>query len=252
MTELDGPPRTPFERARRRRNLGLVLVALVAVVAAVVALVLAVTAGPDAEVPASAEDGASSPQDGATPAPSDPGDGTDDDGPAAPSLEDLEARDRELAAVLIDVDGAERVMLRFDDEVSTAFDAVDPEDPATFDAALATTRAAAARGVDGLDALRPRLAVPADDVDTEAVRAAYLAHLDAWRTYLASIAAAPGRLVTPGATDTDTLLINVTAEAFRRAVEDRLPADLDPEVAAFAEAILDRGFRGAGDRTPAA
>jgi hypothetical protein len=43
------------------------------------------------------------------------------------------------------------------------------------------------------------------------------------------------------------VVINATADAFARALEEQLPADTDTSVSAYADEILDRGFRDAGD-----
>jgi hypothetical protein len=258
VTEVAGPPRTPFERARRRR---LLVASTVAILLTATAVVLRVGGpswlwadAPSAETP----DGERSspgggPADGADPTtPPDDAPGVGD--LATPSLEGLTARDRTFAALLIDVDASERAMLDFDDRATTALRGVDPQEPASLDSALATVGAAAARAVTDLDAIRARLVAPeaqaGGDPDLDAIGSAYVAHLDAWRTYLAGIAERPARAITDGANDTDMLLINVTADAFRRALEARLPADVDPEVRVFAEAILDRGFRGVDGRVP--
>ena len=71
------------------------------------------------------------------------------------------------------------------------------------------------------------------------------AHLDSWADYMAAIEDDPEILALE---DTSfTVHINTTADAFARTLEDELPEDVDDEVRAFADGILDRGFRGIGD-----
>ena len=205
------PPPTPFERAtatpRRRRGRGLaVAVAAVALLAIGAALVT----------------GRWEPL----------GLASDPDAAAAPDP----AVDAALLAVLDMVDGAELAMLAFDDAAGDAL-----ADATSEEEALAGIATAAAAGAAELEALRPGLAAPSDMAPAEAVRAAYLPHLDAWITYMAAIAAAP-TTVFDATGEPLSLRINATAGVFAAALEEAVAAGVGPDVEEAARAILDRGF----------
>ena len=245
MDVEDGPPPTPFDRARRRRAwvVAVVLVALVGLGGSALAGLWGPRASSD-DVAAPGSEGAQ----------------REDDGEASdldrPDLSRLVGTDLALASVLVDVDEAELAMLAYQDATLAAFAPFDTADPAGPDAqalgqALARIASAASEANVALDDVRERMALPVTDATAEAVRAAYLEHLDAWRDHLAAIAVSPERLIAPGAADVDTLAINISAERFREAVEEVLTGDLDATVTTFAEGILERGFSGS-EREPTA
>lgn len=241
--EPSGPPPTPFERRRRHRRRLVASMAAFALVVSGIVLV-AVTRGLPQDAPdAAGDDGAAT---APTPVPEDEEGGGGDRASELerPDLDGLDGADLALARVLVEVDESELVMLRYDDELFALFSSPDAtaEDLGPL---LADVSAAARRGEEALGEIALRLRDPLDDEAAEAVRAAYLPHLEAWRTSMANVAAQPSRLLVEGAGDADTLDINVTADAFRRALEAVLAGDVDRDVATFGEGILDRGFRGA-------
>jgi len=237
------PPPTPHERRLRRRRRLLAVLAAVALVAvgAAGAGLLAGLGGPSASGDAE-RDGTEGSEEG-------PGGPDAPDAPRAPTplerpeLDGLGPADLALARLLIEIDDSELVMLTYDVELTAAFEPFAGEAP-DLDAVLDEVSAAAGRGEQGLAAIARRISDALAEPDAEAVRAAYAPHLEAWRVHMARVAATPDVLLTDGATAADTAEINITADIFRRALEDVLAGDVDPEVAAFAEAILDRGFRG--------
>lgn len=238
-----GPPSTPFERRRLRRRVltavGVVVVLLVGALALLVPGVWDVATSP-----------AGPPDGSGAPPPADavpPDDGRSPEPLERPDLADLDAADRDLARVLIAIDESELAMLTYDEELTEAFGGVGEDDDGgvpDLGGVLALVSEAAGRGEAALTTIAERLGVPSTDAGAEAVRAAYLPHLEAWRVHMARVAATPDVLLAEDATEADTAEINVTADAFRRRLEEVLEGDVDPEVAAFAEAILDRGFRG--------
>lgn len=229
------PPPTPFERRRRRRRL--VVVALVVLGALGLATTLLVTGVGGIAAPPAGEEvpepgGPEGPEARRAPTPLD-----------RPELDDLAGADLALARVLIAIDDAELVMLTYDDELTEAFGPVEGAAP-DLDGVLERVAAAAARGEAALVLVADELATGEGESGAEAVRAAYAPHLEAWRALMARVARSPDVLLIDGATEADTAEINVTADVFRRALEEVLEGAVDTEVAAFAEAILDRGFRG--------
>jgi hypothetical protein len=159
----------------------------------------------------------------------------------APDLDDLDGVDAELAAILIDVDRSEQQMLatqdRFAELLTTA--AVDPDDDGALVEGLSD---AAQEGQEELQEIRRDLAAaPAGTSSVREMRDVYLDHLDAWVRYFVAIEADPRLLAGGGDEEPYLLAINTSGDAFARSVRE-LPDDLDPEVLAYAEAIVDRGF----------
>lgn len=219
------PPPTPFERGlagraaapaagpdrpgRRRIRAVLVVLAAVAVLGGGTAVLLGRS---DGAAPAPATDAAA--------------------GPAAPDP----VVDAALLALLEDVDAAERAMLAFHDAATAALGGA-PSD----EEALAGVAAAAATGAADLTALRPPLAGTLASAPADAVRVAYLPHLDAWIAYLEAVAAAPTTLFDASG-DPFSLRIDATAGVFVAALEDAVAAGVGPEVERAAGAIIERGF----------
>jgi hypothetical protein len=78
----------------------------------------------------------------------------------------------------------------------------------------------------------------------DAVREAYLPHLDSWVDYMAAVAERPELLFDGNDQQPFILLINATATTFREATEAMLATGPGEDVVELAERILDRGFRG--------
>jgi hypothetical protein len=160
----------------------------------------------------------------------------------APDVDDLDGVDAELAAILIDVDRAEEQMLatqdRFAELLTTA--ALEPDDDGALVEGLSE---AAQEGQEELQEIRSDLAgAPAGTSAVREMRDVYLDHLDAWVRYFVAIEADPLLLAGGGDEAPYLLAINSSGDAFARSVREGLPDDLDPEVVAYAEAIVDRGF----------
>lgn len=267
--DVDGPPLPPAVRARRRRW-------AIAGIIAGAALVLAIPVGlavvgwyafqgvtsssaTDAELPPDgAPDGAPD-EPGTDPAPDDTGpdagpddtapDDTGPDGGAArdqeldpPDLDTLDGVDVIYGGLLADIDASEQVMMSFQDEVRDVFGSpgAGPDD------ITARLQGIAADRLEDLTEVRDRLDASVDDPGAEAVRTAYVVHLDSWADYIGAVEQEPQVLAGEGADAGYTVAINATADAFARALEDELPPDVDAEVQRYAEGILDRGFRGFG------
>jgi hypothetical protein len=265
----DGPPLPPPVRARRRRR-RIILAALAAVVLIAIPVGLAIAgagswltlggagdelAGDESGVDAGDDADGSDDRDG-------DGDGSDGsdgegapDGPigqrpgVTPSLDapdpaQLSGVDAVYADLLLEVDRSERVMIGFQDDLTDAFGSAG----AGPDGDLAgTVRTIAAERRDELLDVRDGLLAEVDDDGADVVRERYLAHLDSWSDYMEAVAEDPEVLAGEGADGGFTVVINQTADAFARALDEQLPADADAEVQNFAEGILDRGFRSSGD-----
>lgn len=245
-----GPPVPPPVRRRRRRRqlLGIAAVLVVLAVPITFAVVAVTVSDGDTSAQATDDDqaedgsseGAEEPED-----PEDPSaDGQPEQPPEDPELEppdpgSLEGLDAVLAEVLIDIDASERTMTAFQDDVAELLGGGGSGDPAELGREVSER---AAEGRDGLERLREPLEQPVDEPAADEIRAAYLAHLESWVSYLDAIADDPGVLGSDGY----RLDINTTADRFARTVEEELPEDLDAEVARFAEGILERGFRTEG------
>jgi hypothetical protein len=155
-------------------------------------------------------------------------------------------RDRELAAVLATIDGAEVRMIAFQDRAFSALNS----DPEGFGDEVSGEAADAAQD---LIELREDLVLHARDGGDElegiqVIRDTYRVHLEAWIAYAEAVRDDPV-LVRP---ENDQAApywddIGSTAEEFVQAVETALPDDAPDELKERAEFILDRGFRGGED-----
>jgi len=229
LGEESGPPPTPFERgpagplggpsgARRAPRARLVLLVLVA-------LVVGFAAGFGTALTVTDDDRSLAFELGSR-------DGAAGPGEPAPGL----------VALLEGIVASEAIMLEFNEEIAARLEGV-----ADATIALATIAATATDATDRLRGARPGLRDAEGDRDVDAVRSAYLPHLDAWIEYLAALAEEPGLLFTREEQQPYLLLINVTAEAFADALEDLLAEAPSAEVAELAERILDEGFRSERD-----
>jgi len=244
-----GPPPPPWERRRRSRRRALLVAVVVAIVVALPTAVLLLPGASDDTSPVAGEDETTDPdgpdEDAAPDAggeeasPDPDADPPPPDDLDVPDVSDLTGVDRVLAELLIDVDVAERAMIGFQDGIAEEIDA--PGDGGGD--LLARFSAVAAEGVARLTDARERLTDPLDVGSAEEIRAAYVEHLDAWVEYMRVVEEDPSRLAVEDELSGHTLRINTSASAFERALEEELPEGIDPEVAAFAEGILDRGFR---------
>jgi hypothetical protein len=158
-----------------------------------------------------------------------------------PDVGALDGLDASFAQLLVDIDASEMTMIAFQADLGGIFQG------ASGERALAAARTVAERRRDELLEVRGRLEEQADDADVEAVRDVYVEHLDSWERFMGAVEEDPTVLAQDGRDAIYTLDINATADAFARALEDRLPGSVDAEVRAFADAILDRGFRSAGE-----
>ena len=172
--------------------------------------------------------------------PGDPGRG-DPDAEVAPLDPDpLTGLDLLWGELLIDIDASERAMIAFQDDLADAF-----ASPGLPEDALDAASEVAADRRDELLSVRARLTSSVDDAGVEQVRSRYVTHLDSWEAFMAAVEEDP-LVVLEQSERGFTVDINATADAFARALEAELPPDVDAEVERFAEAILDRGFRGFG------
>ena len=261
----DGPPvPPPIRRRRRRRQLVLGIIAVLVLVAAPITLAVVGVLGaadepgeadmavPDDESDDDPGDGPADEPDGAPDG--DPDSDADDAGPSGdgsgdppadpevvpPELDALDGIDAVFGELLTDIDASERTMIAFQDEVAELFEESDGTDPQQL---LTGVIEAAVEGRDGLEVVRARLEPPLDEPAAEAVREAYVVHLDSWAGYLDAIADDPSVLGSDGW----RLDINTTADRFARTLEQQLPDGADAEVEQFAEGILERGFRREGE-----
>lgn len=168
----------------------------------------------------------------------DPGDPDTEVAPLDP--DPLTGLDLLWGELLIDIDASERAMIAFQDDLADAF-----ASPGLPEAALEAASEVAADRRDELLSVRARLASSVDDPGVEEVRSRYVTHLDSWEAFMAAVEEDP-LVVLEQSERGFTVDINATADAFARALEAELPPDVDAEVERFAEAILDRGFRGFG------
>jgi hypothetical protein len=249
----DGPPPPPFVRARRRRRQRLLLGFVILVVVGTplgLAIQRSVSVGAEGDVVAAGgQEGTRAPE--ADPDPEvDPRPDTEtapelgpEVEPVAPDLAQLDGLDATYGRLLIDIDASERVMLALQEGLVAAFQAprTGEEDLLTEISTVADDR------LSELLEVRARLVDEVDDDGAEEVRTVYLNHLDAWADYLRAIAEDPSSLLTDDGTSGYDVMINVTADLFARTLEDRLPPDIDEDVARFATDILERGFRGLGE-----
>jgi hypothetical protein len=242
--ERDGPPPPPHVRARRqrRRTLLIVLAVLVVVGTPIALAITSAVTGQD--TPAATDD------DG------DPGPDADDGGDADPDLEpapeatldppdlaQLDGLDATYGELLIDIDASEQVMLGFQEDLAEAFGGAGGDG----EALLETVQTVANDRWEELLEVRERLSDSIDDDGAEEVRDTYVEHLDAWADYMQAIAEDPATMALDDGSSGYNVMINSTADTFARTLEDRLPADIDEDVAGYANGILDRGFRSVGD-----
>lgn len=239
----DGPPVPPPVRRRRRRRR--IVLALAAVLVLAVPIGLAVAGGLEEDPSAADAPDPSTDDEDAR------GDADEPDAPdgelVPPELDALSGVDEHFARLLVDVDAAERVMMGFQDDLLAELERPDAV-PEAGDL-LARLRGLAEERRDELLVVRERLLGPGDESAVDAVRAAYLEHLDAWAAYLDAVAEDPLVVLGQGGRTLHSLAINTTADAFARRLTARLPDDVDPSVRRFAEGILDRGFRGRAEAT---
>jgi hypothetical protein len=262
---VDGPPPTPFQRARRRRRLlvgaGVVLALLVG--AAVLWVVfdldpteegLAAEEGvqeeddpegaeeaEETEETEAGEEGGFVPPDIELDLDEDGRPDTtvpDDEELTPPEVDRLQGVQRILAELLLDIDAAERAMLGFQlDVVDARTQNRSQEETHEVDDEI---RVAALHALEALAVLRARMEEPVDDLSVEQVRDTYVVHLDSWVRWLETIADEPEAL--NDETGWFTIDINRTAAAFVRAVDEALDEDLDAEVVRFAQELVERGF----------
>lgn len=241
----DGPPPPPFVRQRRRRRRNL-LIAIVVVVVIGTPVALAIAGGlsfSDDPEAATDEGPSASPDEAPDDDPSNP-EGPSGDVELEPlDLDRLDGLDAVYGRLFTDIDASEQAMMGFQDELTAAFQSQDPTD---LDGLLDAVTDAAGRGRGALLDVRERLADGLDDDGAEAVRESYVAHLDSWADYMAAIEDDPAVLTSDDTDSSFTVHINATADGFARAVEEHLPDDIDGDVRRFADALLDRGFRGLG------
>lgn len=248
-----GPPPPPWERERRtrRRAIGIV-VGVVAVVAALVGAVLLLepfgdtepddtAAAPPDEAPDSDERTPDEVEPDARDTLPDADPPPDDVEVPVPDLGELEGADAVFGQLLVEIDASERAMITFQDELIAAFEELgDQLDPTEL---IERIREAAGQGAARLTTVRSRMETPLEVEAAEAVRVVYVDHLDAWLAYMLAVEEDPSLLGTEEERSRYILRINTSAAEFARALEEELPADAAPEVSAFAEGILDRGFR---------
>jgi hypothetical protein len=250
VEDADGPPPTPPARRRRRRRRALIAGAVIVVLGVPVGLAVVSTFGSD-DVPSATggDDRDGDERDGdvgdaETPGPDDGGDPPDGvEAIDPPDLDALEGADAVYGRLLIDIDASEQIMMAFQDQVATAFSSP----PASSDELVETLQGIGATGRDELLTVRDRLDDELDVDGAEEVRGRYVAHLDSWVEYMAAVADDPGVLAGEGVSAGFTIVINATADAFARALEEQLPASADASVRAYADDLLDRGFRSSGD-----
>lgn len=150
-------------------------------------------------------------------------------------------RDIGLIVLLELITRTEGEMLAFNDAVGDRIREADTEEEAFV--AIAESAAEAAGGLVGL---RHDVVEQDGHVAIDAVRTAYLPHLDSWIEYLSALADQPEMLFTEEEQQPYLLVINATAADFSDALEDLLATDPLPAVAELAGRILDDGFRGMG------
>ena len=150
-------------------------------------------------------------------------------------------REAALIGLLEDIIRTEGVMLAFNSELENRL----ADAPSEVDV-LAGVALAAARGLGGLEALRPSMLERPAGGRVEGVRVAYVPHLDAWIDYLAALADQPELLFSDDEQQPYLLLINSTAEDFGDVLEELVATGATDRVTELAERILDEGFRSEG------
>ena len=149
----------------------------------------------------------------------------------------LSGRDAAWARLLAHIDESERAMLGFQEQVRGI---VDEADELGREASLERVGRAADAGAAELAEVRPRLAAAIADGPVEEVRAAYLAHHDAWADYLDAVAQTPA--VLGEQVQGWHLSIDSSGAAFARQLREAMAESVDPAVRAHAREILRRGF----------
>jgi hypothetical protein len=244
--DADGPPVPPPVRRRRRRRRALLTGAVLVVVGVPVGLGVATMLEADDTPSAIGGDGSPAEtedrDDDASDDDANGGTGGDDT-LEPPDLDGLAGTDAVYGQLLVDIDASEQVMMAFQDEVATVF-SVPAESP---DELVQALQEIGTEGRDELLEVRDRFDDELDVDGAEVVRDRYLAHLDSWAEYMDAVSEDPSVLGGEGTGDGFTVVINATADAFARALEDELPEDADASVRAYADDILDRGFRGSSD-----
>jgi hypothetical protein len=249
VEDVDGPPVPPPVRRRRRRRrallIGAIVVAVVVVIGVPLALVAGLLVGDQDEPSATAGD---TPHDDLDDG-GNRGEGQEGGGEGGDAAEDelgpldidaLDGADAVYGRLLVDIDASEQVMVGFQEELATAF-------TTPPDARVEALQETAVASRDDLGEARDRLDEELEVTGAEEVRERYLAHLDSWADYMDAVAEDPSILGGEGAGTGFTVVINATADAFARALEDELPGSADASVKAYAENLLDRGFRPSGD-----
>ena len=221
--DVDGPPPPPHVRRRRRQRSVLGVVGVILLGAAVVAVVLARVDPP----PPTARDAVGAQE------------GSDGDAPTSLDLDQLHGIDAVFGRLLLDVDDSERVMVGFQRDVEELVTRPEGDTSALLEEIAATAEDAH----DELLEVRMRLEAPREDPRADAVRVSYLQHLDAWAEYLRALGQDPGLLADQARSAPHDVAINATADDFARQLEEQLPDTVADSVRAFADTILDRGFR---------
>jgi hypothetical protein len=148
-------------------------------------------------------------------------------------------REAALLELLDGIERSESAMETFNDDVSAAL-----AEGATAEAAFNAVVVIARTGVEALSAVRAELVPTTGDATVDAVREAYLPHLDSWVDFMGAVAERPDILFDRDAQQPYLLLINATATTFREATEAMIATEPGEAVVELAEMILDRGFRG--------
>jgi hypothetical protein len=239
-----GPPPAPWERVEKRRDRTAIIWSVVAAVVLAVPTVALISTFEDQvadlDLSASGAESRSGGADGPSDErPDEPQGGEDVEVPAL-DLEELDGTDAEFGQLFTAIDRSEQAMLDAQLGIGAAFEGADPQgDPA---AVLDDAADAAGEGQRELQELRSDLAAPVDDEVAREVRDTYLAHLDAWVRYLVAIEGQPDLLLDGEGEEVFLLSIDTTGDAFAEVVRSELPGDLDDDVRAVAEAIVERGF----------
>jgi hypothetical protein len=153
----------------------------------------------------------------------------------------MSASDRQeaLMALLDGIERSELAMETFNDVLAEAI-----AEASTSEEVRAAVTRIAREGGEQLREVRVELVPLAEDAAVDAVRDAYLPHLDAWADFMRAVEERPELLFDPAGQQPFLLLINATATTFREATEAMIAAGPGEEVAERADAILTRGFRG--------
>lgn len=240
----DGPPPPPWERTARRRDRLIVAGALAGT------LVIGVPLGLVAWNLANAFDDAAprgtSGTDEAPPPSTSPG-----EAPEFPTvdLDELSGADETYGRLFTHVARSETVMVTTQLEIAAAVSGADRDDPDVAGDLAAAVAEAAGDGQRELQAIRREVATTVEDATARGIRDSYLAHLDAWVRFFVAIEERPELLATPEGDAPFALAIRTTGEDFADRVAGDLPRDLDADVTALVDAIIEEGFQDAADPT---